>query len=552
MLHEPWAPRVGYRTYEPRVPRVAQDADMILHLRPGTDGALAMSWLHVIINEKLYDKEFVEKWTHGFDKLTERVQEYTPSRVAEITGLTEEQIVTSARMYATNSPATMERGVATDLIGRNSGRVEQARLALRAITGNIDVPGGNLLPEPGPKKDGQMFRRDAMMELSEKSSPEQRKKQIGSDTYKLMTWPGWELMDNLYRKTFGVPHPQGHMLASPAPLIWRAILEGKPYHIRAMITWASNPMLWASNTNIVYDALKSLNLELHVVRDYWMTPTAALADYVLPVASWMERPMCTTLEDWLGIVRGGERAIPPLGERTLDLDFWKELGIRLGQGEYWPWETYEELIEYRLEPLGMDYEEFVEKGGFFASRRYRKYEETGFATPTGKIELYSLVFEQLGYDPLPYYEEPSESPVSTPEVAKEYPLILITGGRFMPMLHSEHRQLGIGMRERHPDPLMDIHPETAQKLGIEHGDWAYIETKRGKIKQKANVTETILASVINVEASWWFPEAKAEEPSLHGLWESNANVLTIDDPESCDPLTGGWYARGMLCKVYKA
>jgi anaerobic selenocysteine-containing dehydrogenase len=116
------------------------------------------------------------------------------------------------------------------------------------------------------------------------------------------------------------------------------------------------------------------------------------------------------------------------------------------------------------------------------------------------------VFEKLGYDPLPYYEEPPESPVSTPEVAKEYPLILNTGGRFMPMFHSEHRQLGIGMRERHPDPLTDIHPETAKDLGISEGDWVYIETRRGRIKQKAHLNPGILPDVVNVEASWWFPE----------------------------------------------
>jgi anaerobic selenocysteine-containing dehydrogenase len=185
------------------------------------------------------------------------------------------------------------------------------------------------------------------------------------------------------------------------------------------------------------------------------------------------------------------------------------------------------------------------------ARRYKKYEEEGFATASGKVELYSRVFEKLGADPLPYYLEPPESPVSAPEVAEEFPLILITGGKFMPMFHSEHRQLGIGMREKHPEPLLTIHPETAEKLGIKDGDWAWIETKRGRIKQKASLNTGILPNVVNVEASWWFPEKPGEEPSLFGLWESNANVLTADDDEFCDPLTGGWASRALLCKVYK-
>jgi len=152
---------------------------------------------------------------------------------------------------------------------------------------------------------------------------------------------------------------------------------------------------------------------------------------------------------------------------------------------------------------------------------------------------------------LPFYEEPPESPVSTPELAREYPLILNTGGRFMPMFHSEHRQWGTGMRARHPDPLTDIHPDTARKLGISEGDWIFIETRRGRIKQKAHLNPGILSNVVNCEASWWFPEMPGAEPSLHGLWESNANVLTLDDPDCCDPLTGGWCNRALLCRVYK-
>ena len=160
--------------------------------------------------------------------------------------------------------------------------------------------------------------------------------------------------------------------------------------------------------------------------------------------------------------------------------------------------------------------------------------------------------EKLGYDPLPYYEEPPESPVRTPELLDEYPLILISGSKFMPMFHSEHRQFGIGHREKHPYPLAYIHPETANPLGIKDGDWMYIETKRGRIKQMARVTDTILPNVIDCEHGWWFPERKAELPELFGAFESNANILTLDDPDFCDPMTGGWCNRGLLCKVYKA
>ena len=176
---------------------------------------------------------------------------------------------------------------------------------------------------------------------------------------------------------------------------------------------------------------------------------------------------------------------------------------------------------------------------------------TGFATPSGKIELYSNVLKELGYDPLPFFEEPPESPVRTPDIAKEYPFILITGGKFRPLFHSEHRHFGIGLREQHPDPLMDINTDTARQLGIADGDWVNIETPRGIIKQRARLTTGIHQKVINAQSHWWFPEQPAAEPSLHGLWQSNVNVLTTDDLDTCDPLSGGWPTRALLCKVYK-
>ena len=538
---------------DPRRTRLAEAADIWLQLRPGTDSALALGWLNIIINEGLYDKDFVEKWTFGFDKLAKRVQEYPPQRVAEITGLPVGDISESARMYATAKPACISRGVATDQIGRNAARVEQARVALRAITGNLDVEGGDLITGVGPEVQGKRFIRESQLELLDKLSAAQRQKQLGADMYKLMTWAGYELTAKHFEKTYGIPESSMHRLGVAPRLVWQAILSGEPYPVKAMITWGSNPLMWAGNTKLVYQALKSPNLEMHVVCDFWLTPTAELADYILPVASWLEKPLCSTFEDFSEIVYGGERAIPPLGERKDDFTVWRELGIRLGQEEYWPWKNHEELIEYQLGPLGISYEQFINAGGIRGdTRKFNRYERNGFPTATGKVELYSTVLEKLGYDPLPFYEEPPESPVSTPELTEQYPLILNTGGRFMPMFHSEHRQWGIGMRERHPEPLVDIHPETAQKLGISNGDWVWIETRRGRIKQKARLNDGILPNVVNVEASWWFPETPGEEPSLHGLWESNANVLTLDEPDRCDPLTGGWCNRALLCRIYRA
>jgi len=271
-----------------------------------------------------------------------------------------------------------------------------------------------------------------------------------------------------------------------------------------------------------------------------MTPTAELADYVLPAACTLERsdfPNCP-------------KAIESLYERRDDYQFWRELGIRVGQENYWPWKTAEEVCDYRLKPLDLTFEQLVKRGGLRPTKECRKYEREGFGTPSGKVEIYSSIFEKLGLDPLPSYKEPPESPMSDPDLAKDYPLIMIASGNFMPMYHSELRQISSAIKQR-PDPLTDIHPQTAKSLGIADGDWVWIETLRGKIKQRARLSDEVHPSVVRVQHGWWFPETSGEAPSLHGLWESNANVLCPVDPEYCNVEIGGWPHSALLCRINK-
>jgi anaerobic selenocysteine-containing dehydrogenase len=184
-----------------------------------------------------------------------------------------------------------------------------------------------------------------------------------------------------------------------------------------------------------------------VVKDFWMTPSAQLADYVLPTDCWLERPCVKANIDSDTRIVAGEQALPNFVpgefEYLTDFDFFRGLGIRLGQEKYWPWRTLEEVYDYQLRPMGLTHKEFMEKknGLHFPPDEYKKYEKMGgFSTPTGKLELRSTILEMLDYDPLPKYVEPKESPVSRPDLAKEYPLMLITGGRMLPYYHSEHQQ----------------------------------------------------------------------------------------------------------------
>ena len=497
----------------------------------------------------------------GFTLLKERCSGYPVDWVAEVTGVPGYKIEKAARIYATNKPSTMGWGVGCiDQAGWNATYGGVAKMILRAVTGNLDVPGGDYLPEPGPVINGQFPVRDGELELSDRVTPETRAKLLGNDRFRMMGWQGFELTDKPFHEMWGIQRPQLHQLLSSAPLLWRAILNDDPYPVRAVISWSSNPMVWAPNTKMVYKALKKL--DLFVVLDYWMTPTAALADYVLPAADWMERPMFSNIEDSADIFLGGARAVPPLGERHMDYDFFRALGMRLGQEKDWPWETYEEVIAHRMERLGIKYDDFCEIGllapDMQSEAQFEKHkfirkdgQLRGFATPSRRVELYSSILEQLGYDPLPSYKEPAESPISTPELAREYPIVLTTGGRWSPMFHSEHRVPGTGTRELHPWPIFEIHMETARDLNIRDGDWCWIETPRGRVRQKARLGFALRPGTIIAQPSWWFPEMPVEEPWLCGAFISNINVLTDDNPDNLDPISGNWTNRGLLCKVYR-
>jgi len=528
---------------DPRFTRTAQMADCWLQIRPGTDTALLMAWLNIIIRDGLYDRDFVEKWTIGFDKLCERVQEYPPEKVAEITEVPVEKIVSSARMYGTNQPGVIEWRVPLDGIGRNATQAVRARAILRAIMGSLDIMGGHPYSGPHPK-----VISEAELEENDKLALEQRKKQLGADRFRLFSWEIYDLLRECAKKVgWRGTLPSAYICKAHAPTLWRAILSDKPYPVKGLITVANNPLVDNANTKLVYQALRKL--ELFVVHDYFMTPSAMLADYVLPAATWLERPFLNTAFGAQDIVVACDKAIEPVGESLSDFDFFRELGIRLGQS--WPWKNLEELYNYQLSGVGYSFSEFVEKiGKIIPSPEYKKYERTGFATPSGKVEIYSAVFEKYGYAPLPRYEEPAESKVSTPELAKEFPLILVTGGRFRPMYHSEYRQVK-SLRQKHPDPLVEVHPETAKSLGINDGDWVWIETPLGRAKQRAKLFEGIRRDCVHSEHGWWLPETDGREPNLFGIWNVNINVVVDDSLEKCNPEIGGWQLKNLLCKIYK-
>ena len=530
---------------EPRRTKEAEMADLWLQIRPGTDVALMLGWIRLIIEEGLYDKAFVDNWTVGFEDLKAAAADYPPEKVAEITGIPSDLAVKAARMYATAKPAIFPWGYGLDKQGINSTQCARARAILRAITGNLEVPGGESLSMAGDI--GKIIDWEAL-EMNEAIPASQRAKQLGADLYPFFGFPGWEKNQAANKKL-----PEGYLAApeawhsnlAHAREVVNAMITGNPYPVKAAISLASNPLLSFPNTMQVFEALKSL--ELYVVMEYYLTPSAALADYVFPASSTVEQPELWLTRDFCMPCPQG---IEPLYERRNSYDFYRGLGIRLGQEAHWPWQTVEQVYDYCLEPIGLTFKAFCDQYGIFGEREFRLYEKYGFGTPSGKVELKSSIFEALNLPPLPVYREPVLTPVGSPDLAKAYPFVLITGSRFMPMYHSEQRQIEKA-RKKHPDPVVTIHPSTAAKLDLAAGDWAVISTPSGKIRQKVRISDSIREDMVDLQHGWWFPESEEKLPELFKVFESNANILCPDDHEYCSQETGSWPHSALLCNIEK-
>ncbi|MEJ2640501.1 MAG: molybdopterin-dependent oxidoreductase [Desulfosarcinaceae bacterium] len=498
---------------DPRKGFLAKRADLWLQVRPGTDAALALGFHRVIIEEELYDKAFVAEYIHGWDAFVDRVMsDYPLERVEEITWVKQHLIRKAARLYATTKPAGIHWGVPTEQ-NINCTDFTRAAVGLMAATGNLDAPGGNVFHQPPGTRSISQFSAHKSL------PPEQRQKTLGGDQYKLAS-----------RMTIVTPK-----------CAWDAILEEKPYPVKAGYLVGTNPVVSRANAKEVYAALKKL--DFLAVSDFFLTPTAELADIFLPAGTWLEQDHVADNWKFHGYVLARQKVVE-IGECWQDHKIFMELGKRLGQ--QW-WDTIEDSLDWLLEPTGLTWEQFKQKGYLRGEMQYYKYKQKGFSTPTRKVELLSTVIEKWGADPLPKYTEIPESPVSQPELAETYPYILNSGLRTPTFFHTANRQLP-WLREIRPDPLVEIHPDTAKKHAIEEGDWIWIESPRGRVKQRAKLNSGIDPRVVVAEHAWWFPEIRTPD---HGWDISNINILTDNSHASMDPLMGATNLRVLLCNIYR-
>ena len=492
---------------------LASKADLWLQPRPGTDLALALGMLRVISDEDLYDKTFVGEWAHGLTELKDHLQHYPLDRVSEITWIKTGRINEAARLFSRTRPACIQWGNAIEHT-LNSFQCSRALSILMAVTGNLEVPGGNVNRSmPAIMRPGELV-------------------QIKRFTDK---------RDKLLSPEFRVATMMGFV---PSQMIIKAILTGKPHPIRCMVLQGTNPLLAYANSKETLTAMERLHFL--AVAEIFLTPTAQLADIVLPAATHYEFDDIGHFGLPHGFILARPKIVEPPEDCWSDSKILNELGKRLGYGQFF-WQDMGDCLNAILKPAGLTYEDFKRMGILKGKWEYRGYEKGGFKTSSGRVEIYSGQLKDLGYDPLPRYQELPESPQSTPDLFKEFPLIF-TSAKDPFYFHSSGRHLP-SLRKVSPDPIILVHPDTAGPLEIKEGDWVSIETRRGTIRQKARLSRDIDPRVVVVSYGWWFPERKDLE--LSGWKESNLNILTSSDPPY-DPALGTTALRAVPCRIYKS
>ena len=530
---------VKFIVVDPRATGLNSIADIHLAVRPGTDGALALAMADVIISEGLYDREFTAEWTRGFDEYRALAAQFPLARAEEITGVPADKIREAARLYATSKPAAMFFSTMPLVHQTNGVQNERAVISLVGLTGNFDVRGGNVSEAPSwLHVSGAGFTsREHQFELPRPWG--ELPPRLGQSRFPVWT----EMVD------------EGQMMD-----LTRQITSGDPYPLRGLVGFGMNYRLWPGSDKL-REAMEKLDFIVDV--DLFLTDTAKLADIVLPTCSSLERSELRCYPQKYIVYTSP--VIEPLGESRSDMDIVYALADKLGL-DYLPEGVvvpegageaggmyldgglpdfragFEASLDWILEPSGMKIEELKKHpAGMFVPDpirpTYKKYAKNGFNTPSGKMELSSVLMEKHsdypGIDGLPLYAEPKYSPASAQERAAEYPFILSAGTRLPMFIHSRTFRLP-WTRSLRPDAAADLNPGDAKTLGIVNGDQIELATPSGSIRVRANLTNMVRPGVVHMYHD--YPEA---------------DVNTLIEGDYVDPVSGFPGFKALLCAVRK-
>jgi anaerobic selenocysteine-containing dehydrogenase len=513
---------------DPRKTETAEIADLHLPIRYGTDAALMLGWINVIINEGLFDSGFVKAVTIGFDELAARVSEYPPNKVASICGISEELVTTTARMYAAAAMPIIPWGATVDM-QRNSTSAIRCQCILRALVGAINKSELVFNPPFGGITNSEVARFDLI-------SAEQRDLQLGSEDYPLLSFK----TEPLYRDalaTAGINYTldiMGLSCSAHPSTLFEAMRTGKPYPVKAFFSLANNTVMSYAGMQGIIEAF--LNQDLVVVFETFMTPTAQLADFVLPGDMWAERDILGPAFDVAPAYTFSQKLTKPAGQCRDYYSIVKDLADRLGYLELFPWQNVEEYYDWRLEPLGLTFAQAQGKPAI----PLKPTAMGTFLTPSGKIELKSSVLEALGSDPLPYYVEHSE-----PGIDEEaYPFTAFAGARDACSYNTALHQMP-ALRAREPEPEAYINPDDLGKIGIKDGQWVSVVSTTGSIELIARSDTRQPQGTVRIPHGWWKPETPAGiSNGLSSAMLHNDGMVFSDAKWNLDPEQGLANLRG--------
>jgi anaerobic selenocysteine-containing dehydrogenase len=579
---------------DPRRVGLAVKADHWLPVRPGTDGALALSIAGEMIEHGWFDVRFVRDWTNGpflvrddtgtllhahelavgggaecfvawdgargttvcydpqvrrydgsaaelalcgafvvagrdgpitcrpaFDRFTALCRGFPPDEAARITGVAAGVIRETAHLLWRHRPLAYFTWTGLEQHA-NATQTARAHSILHALTGSIDAPGGNVQLAQVPVNDvsGVDLR-----------PPGQWRKALGRSERPLgPASAGWVTSDDLYR----------------------AIQHGEPYRVRAMVGFGANLLL--SHADAATGAAALRDLEFHVQTDLYLTPTAAFADIVLPVASGWERE---------GLAVGfrldqsaAERVqlrpaiVAPRGEARGDIDLVFDLATRLGLGEHFWHGDIDAALRHYLAPSGITPQQLRSAPGgirFPLETTHHKYRSSGFATPSGRLEIFSEALQAIGQPPLPEFRVPPHSRKRARESDARFPLVL-TSAKTPLYCHSQHRNLP-RLRRVLPQPIVEMNPVTAASRGIDDGDWVAIVTPKGRVHARARLVASLADGVVGAQHGWWQACADLGLPGYDALSADGANINLVIGAELSDPVSGAAPHRSYPCEI---
>jgi anaerobic selenocysteine-containing dehydrogenase len=485
---------------------LARKADIWLQIKPGHDGLLAMAMINEIIKDNLYDADFVERYTIGFDALQQVAAQYPADKVAEKLWLSAEQIREVTRLYAITKPAAIIDGNGLDM-HREVFDTTRAIAMLRALTGNLDKPGGDVLPQPIAVRNIQMKDR-----LPKGALPI-------TQQYPLF---------NTFSDTWG-NQVQGCVVD--------AILEETPYPLKMVVVQSGNPLVTMADSKRTREAFSKV--ETLVVIDLFMTETAQLADVILPAASCFEKTQLNRSSIRNNPIILQNAAITPVGDSWPDWKIVFELGRRLGFAAEFPWQTAEEAIDYQLEPTGVTVENLRDngKGLRIEALRYEKYQDQPFKTPSGKVEFFSSQLAEAGFPGVPFENGLSENPISFAERSADYPLLGISGSRDIRFTNSQFRRIP-ALLKTGAGCMVDLHPDDAARQNIADGDRLRIETPKGEVEMTARIATTVRPGMVRLAWGW-------------GDYDPRGNLNSLTEDDKRGRVSGTSTSRSFMCRLCK-